>query len=83
MSRGKLSARANWETYEREVVPAFAPPTQLIETRRAFYAGFAAALGIVYELGDDGVTEEQAVAALSALAKECERFTDDVREGRA
>lgn len=61
--------KEQWESYEREVVPANASAEQRLETRRAFYAGAQAML--TTSLGRNASTPE-------LLA-----FAQDVEEGRA
>ena len=55
--------------------------TQYIETRRAFYAGGQIAFEIVAHLSDV-LTEDQARAALDAMAAEFRQFHEDLRRGR-
>lgn len=42
-----------WRSFERDVVPANAPPVQREECRRAFYAGAAAMRKAVFDAVDD------------------------------
>jgi hypothetical protein len=72
-----------WLAYLDDVVPKGAPQVQLQETKRAFYAGVKAALGILTEIGDDTISEDQGVAIIEAMHEECRAFINDVLEGRA
>jgi len=56
--------------------------TQFWETRRAFYAGAQAMLGITATL-DESVPDEVGAAILEGLAQELEKFGEDVAEGKA
>jgi len=64
-----------WTSYRRDVVPADAPPVQLIECRRAFYAGAAAMLsGMMDAAGEPGEPGEQDIRRVEDLAGEVSRF---------
>lgn len=75
--------QAAWDTYLREVVPLGAPAVQITESKRAFFAGAQALLGVVLELGDDDSPEDEGVEVLEALRLELEAFKDSVVGGRA
>lgn len=77
------TVKAEWEEYARLVLPADAPPVQITETRRAFYAGAWSMLMQSSELGDDSVSEEQGVIALEWWRREIEAFHRAVQDGRA
>lgn len=70
-----------WRSYRDQVVPNGAPPVQLQETRRAFFAGAKALLSVltndVTPLSDDA-----GVQVLEAIDKEFNEFRDDVLGGR-
>lgn len=68
-----------WDLYRSYVVPHDAPPVQVSECRRAFYAGCQSVLmdGLL-GIGDDTISEEQGIGHLEALFKECEQFAKDV-----
>lgn len=75
MSKHKNLIADEWETYRREIVPADAPPVQIQETRRAFYAGVHAALAIMFEISEiDNETEQDDHAA--SLFDEIEEFVE-------
>lgn len=78
------SVAAMWVLYRTRVLAVNAPPIQVSECRRAFYAGVQSILldGLL-GIGDDSVSEEQGVAHLDSLHKECEQFSRDVMAGKA
>ncbi|MES2341684.1 MAG: hypothetical protein V4597_08400 [Pseudomonadota bacterium] len=69
-----------WDEYRRRVVPLDAPAMQVVETRRAFYAGAAALVKMAAKAG--GMTPYQA-RLLAAFQREIERFQAQVESGRA
>lgn len=73
-----LRLHASWESYRRVVIPPDAPPVQVIESRRAFYAGAQAFMTICAASPDNG--EDQVVNGLCA---ELKQFGDDVTAGKA
>jgi hypothetical protein len=58
------------KTYITSVVPQEAGVTQVIETRRAFYAGFAAAFGIFTVQIPDIEDDDQCAREIVKLNKE-------------
>lgn len=72
-----------WRSYDLRVLPMDAPPVQRSETRRAFYAGVQAMLGIAHGLGHESVSEERGVEILEGIDAEMREFVDAIREGRA
>jgi hypothetical protein len=60
--------RDGWRAYSAEVLPKSAPTTQVIETRRAFYAGAWETICVV----------RRAPRLLKELADECQRFKTSV-----
>lgn len=57
---------------------------QMKEMRRAFYAGFQAALMAGIEMADEtGADDVAGVAAIQRLHEECQAFARDVANGRA
>ena len=64
----------SWQSYSKAVMPNNAPPIQVQEMRRAFYAGATAMLDITKLLGEEDVSEETGVAALEALQQEIVDF---------
>lgn len=73
-----------WCSYAASVLPADAPAFQVMETRRAFYAGAGAGLvGVASLLREDGVTEEMGFSAVEAMFAEVRRFKEAVQRGDA
>jgi hypothetical protein len=76
-----VTIAAYWEAFRKTAVSADAPPLQLQETRRAFYAGFhgmqAANIKLAY------MSEDAACAVLDSLLAEYVQFTAEVMAGRA
>jgi hypothetical protein len=79
----RVTVRDAWDSYVAGVMPPDAPPDQIRECRRAFYAGFWAMLNINIGIGEDGVTEAMGVFVLESLVRECRAFNADVQQGRA
>jgi hypothetical protein len=74
---------ALWESYNKEVVPATASPIQRQELRRAFYAGAGSMMGLVYDLGDDSISEDAGIAVMQGLVDEAHAFKNAVLAGQA
>lgn len=73
-----------WLSYAREVLPHDAPFVQVIECRRAFYAGARALQAAVNGAisGGPNVTAAD-VDVMQSLHEELEGFNADVKAGRA
>jgi hypothetical protein len=71
-----------WESYAAQVLPKEAPAVQVIECRRAFYAG-AYSLGVTMTQEVSELPDREAMAAITALRLECSEFLDAVVEGKA
>lgn len=79
----RLMAEA-WMSYRESVVPANAGPTQVVESRRAFYAGAECLLVGVMKMLDPGTEPTDAdLARMESLHAELLAFAKDVAEGRA
>lgn len=86
MSRPLLNAitrtiAEEWRHYETATMPRDACSTQVIETRRAFYAGAIAMLNMVQGVGGADVNEAAGVAYLESLRLEGLAFFDLVQKG--
>lgn len=76
--------RDEWANYRERVVPVDAPPVQVQESRRAFYAGAQAFYGLSMEmLTDESEPTDGEVAAYEKLIEELEFFCSEVEAGRA
>ena len=73
---------AQFVSYQMRVVPEGASEAQLRETQRAFYAGAAAMLAIVHEIGTHPDADElKDVQRLLDVAEELKRFSESVVKG--
>lgn len=69
------SVAASFATYCARVLPTDASDTQILECRRAFYAGaYFLLMNVAYNIGDDSTSEDEGVAQLERLKDECEAF---------
>ncbi len=69
-----------WLDYRMKVVPLDAPVHQVVESRRAYFAGAAAVVKLAAAAG--GMSPYTA-RALGSFRRECERFQAEVASGRA
>lgn len=74
---------AKWDTFRAAVVPAKASSAQLIETRRAFYAGAQSFLDLMWNTSGDEVSEDEGAQFMSRLNSELQAFAHDVISGKA
>jgi hypothetical protein len=73
-----------WEDLCKTAIHPEAPPLQLREMRRAFYAGCAGMLNHVIDIFmNPSLTQEQCNAALDKVNDELQAFTMDVLSGKA
>jgi hypothetical protein len=72
--------RSAWDSYRERVVPAVATTVQVLECKRAFYAGAVAFYDVASEIPDG---DEAEAAGTAALGAELVAFLDDVKDGRA
>jgi hypothetical protein len=73
-----------WRQYAEHIVPADAPEVQMIETRRAFYAGAIACFQGLMAMLDPGTEATEAdLAKMDALDAEIKRWLADLGAGRA
>lgn len=71
----------HWQSFQDRVVPKDAPPVQVREMRRAFYAG---AMAAITEMAYAGTLDEAAaVKHLEQIKIEALKFADEVRKGLA
>jgi hypothetical protein len=73
--------RAGWETYRADVLPPRAGAVQVMECRRAFYAGAVHLYGALIDNAD--LPEAEAMARLRAFGEEFEAFGTALGEGKA
>jgi hypothetical protein len=78
MSQVESVAQA-FDSYRKNVIPQDAPPVQVEECRRAFYAGsYTMLMNVSANIGDDSTSEEDGIVQLEALKAECEAFAASV-----
>jgi len=70
--------RAMWQEYRRAVIPADAPPVQIVECRRAFYGGLWALMCRLYANADGTMTDTAAADYMKDLEAEMRRFKNSV-----
>lgn len=63
-----------FSAYREQVIPAAAPPIQLEECQRAFYAGIYAVLMTMCLVINDDSDGDQGVAWIGGLLRECESY---------
>jgi hypothetical protein len=74
---------SQWDSYALDVIPLNALRVQRFESRRAFYAGAAAVLHLLWELSADDVSVDTGAASIETIIQECALFKQDVLEGKA
>lgn len=73
-----------WELFLKMIVPKDAERNQVVETRRAFYAGAEAVMRIMKEIGDrPEIDEDRGVKVLESMDQELREFGRAIAEGRA
>ena len=71
-----------FKSYQEKVIPAGASAAQLTETRRAFYAGAAAAAHLILDC-DPNISDEALEADIINVRRELQEFADKVKGGKA
>jgi hypothetical protein len=77
VNRGK-SLADYWEAYKTEVIPDAASTIQIQETRRAYYFGAQVMFGLLGDMSQECITQEEAVQRMSSLNKELQDFVISV-----
>jgi hypothetical protein len=73
-----------WASFESAVLSKNAGAIQRQEMRRAFYAGFGAALGSLQQMASEsGDDDDLGVTMVESLHQECMQFVADIKAGRA
>ena len=76
--------KEKWESYLKDVMPESAGAIQLLETRRAFYAGAHALFTLMSEnvsQGDDVTAQDEAF--METIPRELAEFVADINRGKA
>lgn len=71
-----------WDSY-RAILPPNASRTQVVETKRAFYAGAAAFFDLMSNAAAGSPTDEAGAAAIEAIYQEAVAFAQSVAAGEA
>lgn len=72
-----------WASYEKKVLPFGAPAVQVLETRRAFYAGASGLLAAICGiLEEDAEPTPQDLRVMDAIHAELEAFSASVLAGQ-
>jgi hypothetical protein len=80
---GAKHIAAEWATYAEHILPKNAPPIQVQETRRAFYAGAGAILHHILRLADPGEEPtETDLRMMDDIEVEIEEWLVDMEAGR-
>jgi len=72
-----------WDQFARMVLPPDCHPIQRKEMRLAFYAGIKAALELGNFMSEEGDATDNDVELLRSVHAELDKFTEDVKGGRA
>lgn len=79
--RDFTTMRAGWESYRASLMPPDAGEVQVIECRRAFYAGAVHLFGAVVD--NSNLPESEAMKRLVDFQNELAAFPLAVRDGKA
>jgi len=71
---------AAWNEYAKMVIPDDTGPTQIEETRRAFYAGAATVIGFMHDWATLDLDSKDGAAALESLSDQVEAFLKSIPE---
>lgn len=63
-----------WEDFSKKAIPETAPYLQVLEMKKAFYAGAYGAITVMVKIGCDDVSEEAGVKIFESIKTECELF---------
>ena len=67
-----------WDEYRAKMVPVEAERVQIVETRRAFYAGMAAAFRLSKEITDTALDDDEAVMLLSDVRTDINAYIGSI-----
>ena len=72
----KIEVAAEWDKFIKKMFPAGMklPALQVVEMKRAFYAGFGQAIVLMQTKVDKMESDEDAIKAIEGLYEEVERF---------
>ena len=69
-----------WESYLKNVLPIDAPPIQVEETRRGFYAGVWAIMQLQFNMPTN-ISETDELVMLESWMDECLTFLEQLKKG--
>jgi hypothetical protein len=73
-----------WDSYRKHLIPKDASTVQIVESRRAFYAGAQSLLAIIVKMLDPGTDPTEAdLRKMGEIDQELKDFCEDVKRGRA
>ncbi|MCB1865790.1 MAG: hypothetical protein KDG50_10190 [Chromatiales bacterium] len=75
--------QSKWDDFRIRAIHPKAGDNQLIEIRRAFFAGAAAIMGIHKDLAERNVSDQAACAVVAGLCDELNAFAAQVGRHRA
>lgn len=82
--RERRNLADEWSDFRRQVIPEEAPVMQVVEMRRAWYAGAATLFALVAGgLDADHEPTDLDVMYLESLNQELRAYANELREGRA
>jgi hypothetical protein len=84
MKQTRQIIESEWQAYRRQVVPANAPEVQMLECRRAFWAGASSLFGAIMNILEPGTEATEAdLDLMTAISEELKAFVADVKRGAA
>lgn len=81
----KIIIKSQWEYYRDAVIPKQASVIQIVESKKAFYAGARTLLSTLFETLEETDHDEPTEADLNTMVsiqKELDEFVDEVAKGR-
>lgn len=77
-----LLIEKSWQSYRNEVIPEATSATQVIECRRAFYAGAQGLFTTILTILEPGAEPTDGdLETMNSIAAELKRFVDQVKVG--
>jgi hypothetical protein len=76
-----MTIKEKWKEFRKKVISESAPPLQVLEMRRAFYAGVTAMMHVNASIWLED--EEEAIGMLESIDRELKEFTKDILKGVA
>lgn len=74
--------QSEWEHFQKIVIPEDASQTQIIEMKKAFYAGAMSLMRMQHRLFDSGMNEDAVIAIIDGIESELIMFADMARHGK-